>query len=213
MSAYRWYFYPVGIFLVAAAVAAILLPYGEEILILNDLRFEPFNTAFRIITGLGEPYMWILAVVYYLVRDRRMAVPVIVAGLLIIPVSYIVKDKAGTDRPYTHFQNIGKTDQVVVVPGVALNKGKTSFPSGHTMSAFGLYCMLALLSGAKNRNLLLTMAGLSVLTGISRIFLVQHFLIDVTGGAVMGMLISWLVWKIWTTKKPGTSEKIRVSDI
>ncbi|MFM7155008.1 MAG: phosphatase PAP2 family protein [Bacteroidota bacterium] len=213
MSAYRWYFYPVGIFLVAAAVAAILLPYGEEILILNDLRFEPFNTVFRIITGLGEPYMWVLAVVYYLVRDRRMAVPVIVAGLLIIPVSYIVKDKAGTDRPYTHFQNIGKTDQVVVVPGVALNKGKTSFPSGHTMSAFGLYCMVALLSGAKNRNLLLTMAGLSVLTGISRIFLVQHFLIDVTGGAVMGMLISWLVWKIWTTKKPGTSEKIRVSDI
>jgi len=157
--------------------------------------------------------MWILAVVYYLVRNRRMAVPVIVAGLLIIPVSYIVKDKAGTDRPYTHFQNIGKTDQVVVVPGVALNKGKTSFPSGHTMSAFGLYCMVALLSGAKNRNLLLTMAGLSVLTGISRIFLVQHFLADVTGGAVMGMLISWLVWKIWTTKKPGTSEKIRVSDI
>jgi membrane-associated phospholipid phosphatase len=131
---------------------AILLPYGEEILILNDLRFEPFNTAFRIITGLGEPYMWILAVVYYLVRDRRMAVPVIVAGLLIIPVSYIVKDKAGTDRPYTHFQNIGKTDQVVVVPGVALNKGKTSFPSGHTMSAFGLYCMLALLSGAKKQE-------------------------------------------------------------
>ncbi|MFM8373546.1 MAG: phosphatase PAP2 family protein, partial [Bacteroidota bacterium] len=153
MSAYRWYFYPVGIFLVAAAVAAILLPYGEEILILNDLRFEPFNTAFRTITVLGEPYMWVLAVVYYLVRDRRMAVPVIVAGLLIIPVSYIVKDKAGADRPYTHFQNIGKTDQVVMVPGVALNKGKTSFPSGHTMSAFGLYCMVALLSGGKNRYL------------------------------------------------------------
>lgn len=199
MSAYRWYFYPVGIFLVAAAVAAILLPYGEEILILNDLRFEPFNTVFRIITGLGEPYMWILAVVYYLVRDRRMAVPVIVAGLLIIPVSYIVKDKAGADRPYTHFQNIGKTDQVVMVPGVALNKGKTSFPSGHTMSAFGLYCMVALLSGGKNRYLLITLAVLSVLTGISRIFLVQHFLADVIGGAVLGMLISVAVWSI---KKP-----------
>lgn len=199
MSAYRWYFYPVGIFLVAAAVAAILLPYGEEILILNDLRFEPFNTVFRIITGLGEPYMWVLAVVYYLVRDRRMAVPVIVAGLLIIPVSYIVKDKAGTDRPYTHFQNIGKSDQVVVVPGVALNKGKTSFPSGHTMSAFGLYCMVALLSGGKNRYLLITLAVLSVLTGISRIFLVQHFLADVIGGAVLGMLISVAVWSI---KKP-----------
>jgi membrane-associated phospholipid phosphatase len=199
MKAYRWYFYPVGIFLVAAAVAAILLPYGEEILILNDLRFEPFNTAFRTITVLGEPYMWVLAVVYYLVRDRRMAVPVIVAGLLIIPVSYIVKDKAGTDRPYTHFQNIGKTDQVVVVPGVALNKGKTSFPSGHTMSAFGLYCMVALLSGGKNRYLLITLAVLSVLTGISRIFLVQHFLADVIGGAVLGLLISVAVWSI---KKP-----------
>ena len=199
MKTCRWYYYPVGIFIVAALAAACVLPYGEEILILNDLRFEPFNTVFRIITGLGEPYMWVIAVVFYLFRSRSTAIPLIVAGLLIMPVSYIVKDKAGSDRPYTHFQNIGKSDQVVVVPGVALNKGKTSFPSGHTMSAFGLYSMLALLSGRKNRYFLLTLAGLSVLTGISRIFLVQHFLIDVAGGAVMGMLISWLVWKIWTT--------------
>lgn len=213
MKTYRWYYYPVGIFLVAAAVAAGLLPYGEEILFLNDLRFEPFNTVFRMITGLGEPYMWILAVIYYLVRDRRLAVPVIAAGLLVIPVSYIVKDKAGTDRPYTHFQNIGKSDQVVVVPGVALNKGKTSFPSGHTMSAFGLYSMLTLLSGGKNRYLMFAMAGISVLTGISRIFLVQHFLVDVIGGAVFGMLISGLVWKLWNTKNPGTSGKIRGFDI
>lgn len=203
MREYRWYFYPAGIFLVAAAIAAGTLPYGEEILFLNDLRFEPFNTLFRIITGLGEPYMWVIAVAYYLVRNRRMAVPVIAAGLLVIPVSYIVKDKAGTDRPYTHFQNIGKSDQVVVVPGVALNRGKTSFPSGHTMSAFGLYCMLALLSAGKNRDLLLTLAVLSVLTGVSRIFLVQHFLIDVIGGAILGMMISTLVWKVWKTKSPG----------
>lgn len=203
MREYRWYFYPAAIFLVAAAVAAGTLPYGEEILFLNDLRFEPFNTLFRMITGLGEPYMWVIAVAYYLVRDRRMAVPVIAAGLLVIPVSYIVKDRAGTDRPYTHFQNIGKSDQVVVVPGVALNRGKTSFPSGHTMSAFGLYCMLALLSAGKNRDLLLILAVLSVLTGVSRIFLVQHFLIDVIGGAILGMMISTLVWKVWKTKSPG----------
>lgn len=213
MKTCRWYYYPVGIFLVAALAAACVLPYGEEIIFLNDLRFEPFNTLFRMITVFGEPYMWILAAVFYLVRRRSTAIPVIAAGLLIIPVSYIVKDKAGTDRPYTHFQNIGKSDQVVVVPGVALNKGKTSFPSGHTMSAFGLYSMLALLSIGKNRYLLMTLAGISILTGISRIFLVQHFLVDVIGGAVLGMLISLLVWKLWDIKKPGTSEKIRVSDI
>jgi membrane-associated phospholipid phosphatase len=202
MKTCKWYYYPVGIFLVAALFAAIFLPYGEEILFLNDYRYEPFNSVFRVITLLGEPYMWVLAGVFYLVRSRSMAVPVIAAGLLIMPVSYIVKDKAGTDRPYTHFQNIGKTDQVVVVPGVALNKGKTSFPSGHTMSAFGLYSLLALLSGGKNRYLLIILAALSVLTGISRIFLVQHFLVDVIGGAVLGMLISVLVWKIWSMKKP-----------
>ncbi|MFM7154070.1 MAG: phosphatase PAP2 family protein, partial [Bacteroidota bacterium] len=69
----------------------------------------------------------------------------------------------------------------------------------HTMSAFGLYCIVALLSGGKNRYLLITLAVLSVLTGISRIFLVQHFLADVIGGAVLGMLISVAVWSI---KKP-----------
>lgn len=202
MNMYRWYLYPAGVFLVAAVTAAVVLPYGEEILFLNDFRFEPFNTAFRMITMLGEPYMWVLAAVYYLFRARSMAIPVVVSGLLIMPISYVVKDKAGSDRPYTHFQHIGKSDQVVVVPGVALNKGKTSFPSGHTMSAFGLYSMIALLSGGKNRYLLMTLAGISVLVGISRIFLVQHFLVDVVGGAVLGMLTSGLVWWIWSTKKP-----------
>jgi membrane-associated phospholipid phosphatase len=81
------------------------------------------------------------------------------------------------------------------------------------MSAFGLYSMLALLSRGKNRYLLMTLAGFSILVGVSRIFLVQHFLVDVIGGAVLGMLISILVWKVWDNKKPGTSEKIRVSDI
>jgi membrane-associated phospholipid phosphatase len=38
------------------------------------------------------------------------------------------------------------------------------------------------------------------MVGLSRIFLAQHFLADVLGGAVLGMLMGALIWRLGQLK-------------
>ena len=63
-----------------------------------------------------------------------------------------------------------------------------SFPSGHTTAAFALFITLSLL--CKNRLVTFLYIILAIIVGTSRIYLLQHFFIDVFFGAIIGSLIS-----------------------
>lgn len=192
---HRWFYLPVAIFLALGALVVVFVPYGNEIIALNPLRQEPLNSIFKFFTWCGEPGSWFaVGLTLLLLGKYRFAVLIAAAGLFTIPLSYISKDKIGTSRPATYFADAGKMQEVVTVPGVELNLGQTSFPSGHTMSAFGLYGLLALMSKRKQWYRQLALALLAILVGISRIFLVQHFMVDVAGGAVLGLGVSALAW-------------------
>ena len=79
-----------------------------------------------------------------------------------------------------------------------------SFPSGHTMNAATVY------GGVTVRKdmpaaLRVTMAIVVVLVAFSRNFLGVHTPQDVLVGALAGMLVMWLVWKMmrWLEEHPG----------
>ena len=172
---YNWFFIPVAMFFGFCGVLAIMVPYSQELLFFNDLRHEPFNTLFQFLTQCGEFGAFILFGVAAFFWKPRYAILIAVVGLLAMPVGYFVKDIIGVDRPITYFEkNIG-VEQLVLVPNVSLNRGQTSFPSGHTMAAFALYGLLALMAGHRHERWGLGFATMAILVGISRIFLVQHF--------------------------------------
>jgi membrane-associated phospholipid phosphatase len=188
-----WFFLPVMFFFGIGVVMASRVPYGHEILFMNDWRQEPFITLFRFLSWCGETWMWVVTGLAALFWRYRFALLIATTGL-IMPFVFILKDQMGVDRPITYFQKQGMAESVVTIPEVRLNMGQTSFPSGHTMSAFGLCSLLALLAGPQ-RRWTLVLALLAIAIGVSRIFLVQHFLVDVLGGALLGMLVSGLVWR------------------
>jgi membrane-associated phospholipid phosphatase len=78
----------------------------------------------------------------------------------------------------------------------------SSFPSGHTASAFALFSLLALFS----HNSLLRFLCLfpAVCVALARVYLLQHFLIDVFVGASLGVLssfmLSFYLQKYWEAK-------------
>jgi membrane-associated phospholipid phosphatase len=73
-----------------------------------------------------------------------------------------------------------------LVEGIELHI-KYSFPSGHTASAF---CILISMCFLLNNNFYsFLMVGVAFIIGFSRIYLSQHFLIDVIIGAIIGSLI------------------------
>jgi membrane-associated phospholipid phosphatase len=186
-----WFVVPVLLFFIAGLLLNLLVPYGQEIVLLNDWRNEPFNMLFKMATRMGEAIAFLISGLVALLYRYRFAVLIALAGLVTIPVSYSMKEALRHDRPITWFEQEGLRDTLVLVPGERLNTGKTSFPSGHTMAAFALFGVLSTL--LKRRWWQLACAFLPALTGLSRIFLVQHFLRDVLLGALVGLLIAALV--------------------
>ncbi len=192
----RWFMVPVLLFFTVGLALVYFVPYGDEILFFNDLRQEPFNAVFRFITHLGEVYAYIICGVAALFWRYRFALLIALTGLATLPTAFVAKETFDTDRPISFFKNQGMYSDIVTVPGVELHTGQTSFPSGHTMAGFGLYSILTLMVGKKKQRWGFALALAAISVGVSRIFLVQHFLPDVLSGALLGLLVSSLVWRL-----------------
>lgn len=108
-------------------------------------------------------------------------------------VSFSSKSFFAHDRPVAFFEKLGNLDSINLIDGVYNIAGQTSFPSGHTMSGFALFGILALLLPKKNSTGFICFV-IALLIGISRVYLVQHFLKDIYLGALMGSLIALLLF-------------------
>ena len=196
-----WFSIPVLLFFNTGLVINYFVPYGNEILYFNAWRFEPLNSIFRFLTHLGEAWAYGFFALLMAVFGRyRYTVLILVTGLIILPLQYYVKDVIGTDRPLTYFEKLDRVQELVRVTGVELNSGQTSFPSGHTIGAFALYSVMAMICGQIRPRFGLLFALMGVVTALSRIFLVQHFLADVLGGTLIGLLVGELI--AWFSRSP-----------
>jgi membrane-associated phospholipid phosphatase len=63
-----------------------------------------------------------------------------------------------------------------------------SFPSGHATAAFSLFIFLTLIS--KNKKLGYLYAVLACLTAFSRVYLSQHYFIDILIGSLIGTIVT-----------------------
>lgn len=196
-----WFSIPVLLLFNIGMVINYYVPYGNEILYFNTWRTEPFNGLFRFLTLLGEVWAYgFFALLLLVVGRYRYVLLIVVTGLLVLPLQYYVKDIIGTDRPLTYFEKLERIQEVTRVTGVELNSGKTSFPSGHTLGAFALYSVLAMICAEKRPRFGAFFALLGALVALSRIFLVQHFLADVLFGALLGLLVGEGV--AWLSRAP-----------
>jgi membrane-associated phospholipid phosphatase len=203
-----WFTIPVLLYFAFGLALLLLLVHGEELLWFNAWRSEPLNTFFRWWTHLGEAYAFFTATVVVFFINRRYALLIAITGMLTSPMVWLLKDLFATARPVRYMEELGMRDYLVLVPGVNVAGGYTSFPSGHTMAAFALYSLLSLMLPPRLRWFSILFAWTAILVGISRIFLVQHFLSDILGGAMFGLMISGGIWagaKAITTGRQGTS--------
>lgn len=90
---------------------------------------------------------------------------------------------AGMPRPLKYFEGSGF--DLYIVSGIKYNY-LNSFPSGHAASAFALFFGLALLVKNKMIKLLLLILACSV--AYSRVYLSQHFFVDITFGSLIGVV-------------------------
>ncbi len=182
-------------FLILSIVALLLVHTGEEIVFFSENRSFWADVFFRNFTKMGEEYVYYVLVIFFLFIRFRFAIALGVTGFCVTVVAYALKTIFGHPRPASYFFKLELKEYLNAVDGVKLHVGNSSFPSGHTMSAFALYGFLALAFHSKRyqQTILFFMA---FFVGLSRIYLVQHFLKDVVFGAMIGLCIalsmSWL---------------------
>lgn len=191
-----WFLIPVLLFLIGALVYTWLHPYGAELVFFNDWRREPYNSIFLAFTWVGEFYFWLAAAVLIAFYRLRYALLLMIASGITGLIALVVKHFAGVPRPGTFLYTYKLEHLVTRVPGLELYGGYNSMPSGHTMMAFTMWSLVTLMFYRKYPYTGLVAAILAVSVGMSRVFLVQHFLVDVIAGALFGLMVSDLVWQM-----------------
>jgi membrane-associated phospholipid phosphatase len=182
------------LFLLGGGLLFFYIEKGDAILYLNERNTPFFDTFFSIITRFGEAALYVTGLILFLWHKRyirMLGVPVV--AILVTVVSYGLKSFFAHARPITFFKAEELYDQLSFVEGVYINKAATSFPSGHTMSAFAI-CFFIALAFPKRNYISGILFVLALLVGISRIYLVQHFFQDIYVGAAIGMLLATLTY-------------------
>lgn len=90
-----------------------------------------------------------------------------------------------------------ETSKVIIhkVQGVPVHR-LHSFPSGHTTTAFTVALLLAAILQQRIWHFVLPV--IAMLVGYSRVYLGQHFVTDVCGGMLAGLVSAWLALLIYT---------------
>lgn len=155
---------------------------------------------FRFWTNTGDGAVWVLvALPVFLFRKNKwvLLVSVILISTLL---TQLTKHFVFPNEPRPTAA-IADSSLIHTVIGVELHK-VNSFPSGHTATAFCIFLLMVLLF--QNRWIIPVGFLLALLTGYSRVYLAQHFPLDVGGGmlvAVASVYLSILVQERWEQRK------------
>lgn len=189
ISTNRIYFVAYMLSLAVMAALYIFIPKGAENIWFDQHRNFFFDRFFSYYTNVGDGLFFLgVCLLLLLFGSYRNAI----TGLLIFAGSGLTAQLlkrwiiGPVSRPSIFLKD---TYTIKGAEGVELLQA-SSFPSGHSTTAFALCMFLAYITPVKYTWLWLFIA---LLAGFSRIYLCQHFLVDVLAGATLGGLISLLI--------------------
>jgi len=167
--------------------------------------WSPFqDVLYKYMTYLGDFGMATLVLLALLFWKFKYAVIAVVSFGATAGVTQFLKKIIFYDikRPMYHedLWKIYKHGEIHLVEGVK-QMSDYSFPSGHTTSAFSIFCLIALLS--KNKWIGFVCSVFAVLIGYSRVYLCQHFYEDIFVGSLIGAIGSLLIYSYFENKTFG----------
>ena len=178
--------------LVVLVFLSLVIEKGSEVLWINGNHNVSEDQFFSIITKLGEGWLFIPILVILLFVKFKFALMSFSVAALHSLICLITKKIlfANELRP----KNLLDHSLLHFVPGVEVH-GYQSFPSGHTATIFCIAAFLSLLLQHRLWSLFLLALALGI--AYSRIYLLQHFLIDIAAGACIGAMSSFLIWDLF----------------
>jgi len=201
----RAFLLPWLLLLAVATTLLVVYPKAQLHIFSNQMHSPFLDIFFKYITNLGDGALIAALFIALLFLKYRFALAFLSGSLAASLVINLIKKVFLHDvyRPSKYFE-LFETYQLHFVEGVKLHAYQ-SFPSGHATTAFNLFFMLALL--VENRGLKALFFAMAVVVAYSRVYLSQHFLIDIVAGSVFGVIsifVSFFVFskpqKLWLDK-------------
>lgn len=185
----RFLFPSLAILLACLALLSLQIEKGMDVIWLNGIHNYFFDRFFYLITTLGNGLLIIPFVIIGLIYRFRLAIVTGVSFSILGGICSVLKQVIAHPRP-TAFLN---EPNLHYVQGVVVH-AHNSFPSGHTATAFCFSVLTALCLRSKAVTIILLI--IAFLVGLSRIYLLQHFLMDVAAGAFLGSVIGLITWHL-----------------
>jgi undecaprenyl-diphosphatase len=152
------------------------------------MRYSILTPMFKLVSDLGnDGLIWLLIIAGLLVfKKTRMTglVALLSLGICFIINNELIKNLVARPRPF---------DLITQLKVLIARPTDFSFPSGHTASSFASAGAFYYYGDKRWGILALIFAGV---IGFSRLYLGVHYPSDVICGAIIGLIISFLVSKV-----------------
>lgn len=183
-------------FWLVTGIIVFLFTKAEIHLFSNQFHTLFFDQFFKFATYMGDGVVVIIAILIMAFFKVRYGLYALTGYLASGLITQLLKRLVFSDvsRPVKYFKDIA---ELYLVPGVEVHSTK-SFPSGHTTTAFAFFACLAVLSHSRTAKLF--MFVLALLTAYSRVYLSQHFLVDIFAGSIIGTATTYLLRPYFTTE-------------
>lgn len=198
---------PTLIVLVGLGLALCTIPKAELHLQLCQPHNHWLDTIVPIITNLVDwlPYLIIVLLLFYRAGwSIFLASNMLLTTAIVQPIKHIVN----APRPLTWFAANYPDIVLPLVDGVKMNKW-LSFPSGHTTTFFALFFAISIILYADNikgKHIATIICFLVATFGsYTRIYLSQHFALDVFAGICIAILSTILLYFILVKKTKNTT--------
>jgi membrane-associated phospholipid phosphatase len=159
---------------------------SEVFLTINSLFLKELALLFTLITHLGDGLLWVIIIIGFLFIRYKWASLLTISFVLSTLVAQLLKQFVFQNelRPLSFFRERGI--EILYSENITMHL-YNSFPSGHTTTAFAMFFMLG--HFFKRQGIFFVIA---LLIGFSRIYLAQHFPVDVLAGSFIGITCSML---------------------
>lgn len=173
------------------AVPLLLLNKGDLVLLLNTNHSPAADALFKAGTYIGDGIILVPIILTLLFVRFRYAIIATMFGLVHCGLISLFKRAlfSGMPRP----TKLLDAELLHFVPGVDVHS-HMSFPSGHTATAFAVALFFGLVLRKQWVTVLLMLVATFV--AMSRMYLLQHFYVDVYAGMVIGTFSTLFSWQL-----------------
>lgn len=181
-----------GAAFLAASVLSISQTQLNISLALNQYHHRVLDYLSFFATHLGDGIFAVLLSLVIWYYNKQMGIMVLLTYAISSGLTQLLKRLVFADlhRPLWHLERLANA--LYYLPPGAEQVYNNSFPSGHTTTAFAIFAMLSFFSSQTIIKVI--MFVLAVLVAFTRVYLLQHFLIDTLAGAFIGTTISYVFY-------------------